>query len=170
MIRINVAQQLQQPLGVARLYKVSEEDKANGYKVEGDLKLVRTDKGILITGELNTIRILTCSRCLEAFEYHLTLTLAEEYIPTLDIVSGALLPVPDGLFTIDIKHEICLDDALNQYTLTSLPMKPLCKSDCKGLCDHCGLNLNNGDCTCSDAVDPRWAVLTGLASAVKREE
>jgi len=168
MIRINVTQQLKQPLGVTRLYRVSERDKANGYKVEGDLKLVRTDKGILITGELNTIRTLTCSRCLEVFEYHLTLSLAEEYVPTLDIMSDTSLPVSDGLFTIDNNHEICLDDALNQYTLTSIPMKPLCTPDCKGLCDHCGLNLNNEDCTCSHDVDPRWAGLAGLESIVKR--
>lgn len=168
MIKINVAQQLKQPLGVTRLYKVSEKDKANGCRVEGELKLVRTDKGILITGELNTITTLTCSRCLSVFEYPLTLSLAEEYVPTLDIVSGTLLPVPEGLFTVDNNHEICLDDALNQYTLTSLPMKPLCRPDCKGLCDHCGLNLNNGDCTCSHDIDHRWAALTGLASTVKR--
>jgi len=168
MIKINVAQQLKQPLGVTRLYKVSEKDKANGCRVEGELKLVRTDKGILITGELNTITTLTCSRCLSVFEYPLTLSLAEEYVPTLDIVSGTLLPVPEGLFTVDNNHEICLDDALNQYTLTSLPMKPLCRPDCKGLCDHCGLNLNNGDCTCSHDIDHRWAALTGLVSTVKR--
>jgi len=168
MIRINVAQQLKQPLGVTRLYKVSEKDKASGYRVEGELKLVRTDKGILITGELNTITTLTCSRCLNVFEYPLTLSLAEEYIPKLDIISDTALPVPEWLFAVDINHEICLDDALNQYTLTSLPMKPLCRPDCKGLCDHCGLNLNNGDCTCSHDIDPRWAALTGLAATVKR--
>jgi uncharacterized protein len=168
MIRINVAQQLQQLVGVTRLYKVSETNKANGYKVEGELKLTRTDKGILITGELNTAQRFTCSRCLEVFEYPLTLSLAEEFVPTMDIVSGALLPVPDDLFTVDTNHEICLDDALSQYTLTSLPMIPLCRPDCKGLCDHCGLNLNNGDCTCSHDIDPRWVVLTGLTSTVKR--
>ncbi|MFC1998815.1 DUF177 domain-containing protein [Chloroflexota bacterium] len=169
MIRINVAQQLTQPVGVTRLYKVSETDKASGYKIEGELNLVRTDKGILIIGELDTTQRLTCSRCLEIFEYPLTLSLSEEFVPTMDIISGTPVPVPEGLFTIDSSHEICVDDALNQYKLMALPMKPLCKSDCRGLCDHCGMNLNNGDCTCSHDVDPRWAVLAGLASTVKRE-
>jgi len=168
MIRINVAQQLQQPVGVTRLNKVSETDKATGYKVEGELKLTRTDKGILITGELNTAQRLTCSRCLEIFEYPLTLTLSEEFVPAMDIISGTLLPVTEGSFTIDDNHEICVNDALNQYTLMALPMKPLCKSDCRGLCDHCGMNLNNRDCTCSHEVDHRWAALAGLASTAKR--
>ena len=168
MIRINVAQQLKQPVGVTRLYEVIESDKATGYKVEGELKLTRTDKGILVTGELNTAQRLTCSRCLEIFEYPLVLTLSEEYVPTMDITSGTPLSIPEGLFTVDNNHEICVDDAVNQYTLMALPMKPLCKSNCRGLCDHCGVNLNNGDCTCSHEIDHRWAALAGLASTAKR--
>jgi uncharacterized protein len=168
MIRINVAQQLTQPVGVTKLYKVSETDKATGYKVEGALKLTRTDKGILVTGELDTAQRLTCSRCLEIFEYPLTLSLAEEFVPTMDIISGTSVPVPEGVFTVDNSHEICVDDALAQYTLMALPMKPLCKSDCRGLCDHCGVNLNNGVCTCSHDADHRWAALAGLASTTKR--
>ena len=161
-MRINVAQQLKQPVGITRLYKVSETEKATDRKVKGELKLTRTDKGILVTGELETVQSLACSRCLGTFEYPLTLALSEEYVPTLDINSGTALRVSEGVFTIDTNHEICLDDALNQYTLMSKPMKPLCKADCRGLCDQCGMNLNNGDCGCSKAVDPRWAALAGL--------
>jgi uncharacterized protein len=168
MIRLNVAQQLKQPVGVIRLYKVSETDEASGAKVEGELKLVRTDKGILVTGQLKTSRKLTCSRCLEIFEYPLTLSFSEEYVPAMDVVSGTPLPVPDGLFTVDNDHEICLDDALDQYTLMFLPMKPLCKMDCKGLCGHCGSNLNNGVCGCTDTRDVRWAALADLASALTK--
>ena len=161
-MRINVAQQLKQPVGITRLYKVSETEKTTGRKVKGELKLTRTDKGILVTGELETVQSLTCSRCLGKFDHPLTLALSEEYVPTLDINSDTALPVSEYMFTIDTNHEICLDDALNQYTLMSKPMKPLCKADCLGLCDQCGANLNNGDCGCSKAVDPRWAALAGL--------
>jgi len=161
-MRVNVAQQLKQPVGITRLYKVSETEKTTGRKVEGDLKLTRTDKGILVTGELKTVQRLTCSRCLETFDHPLMLTLSEEYVPTLDINSDTALPVSECMFTIDTNHEICLDDALNQYTLMSKPMKPLCKADCRGLCDQCGVNLNNGDCGCSKTIDPRWAAMAGL--------
>lgn len=161
-MRINVAQQLKQPVGITRLYKVSETEKTTVRKVKGELKLTRTDKGILVTGELETVQSLTCSRCLGKFDHPLTLIISEEYVPTHDINSDTALPVPEGVFTIDANHEICLDDAQNQYTLMSKPMKPLCRADCRGLCDQCGVNLNNGDCGCSKAGDPRWAALAGL--------
>jgi len=169
MIRINVAEQLRQPVGALRVYKVSETDETTGCKVEGELKLVRTDKGILVIGDLATVKKLTCSRCLEIFEYPLSLSLSEEYISTLDIATNTPLLVPEGLFTVDNNHEICVGDALSQYTLMALPMKPLCKSDCSGLCDHCGLNLNNGDCDCSHDIDLRWAALAGLVPTLERE-
>ena len=45
----------------------------------------------------------------------------------------------------------------------ALPVNPLCKTDCKGLCPQCGTNLNNGTCGCiPDEGDPRLAVLRGL--------
>jgi uncharacterized protein len=40
-----------------------------------------------------------------------------------------------------------------------IPMKPLCKEDCQGICSECGANLNAGACTCKPLVDPRWAAL-----------
>ncbi len=43
-----------------------------------------------------------------------------------------------------------------------LPMKPLCRPDCAGLCSHCGANLNSGPCDCGPSVDPRWAALEAL--------
>ncbi len=44
-----------------------------------------------------------------------------------------------------------------------LPMKPLCKKDCAGLCGRCGSDLNQGPCDCEAEVDPRWAALKGLS-------
>lgn len=45
-----------------------------------------------------------------------------------------------------------------------VPMKPLCKDDCAGLCPSCGADLNAGPCGCEEATDPRWAALAGLRS------
>ncbi|MBT3363666.1 MAG: DUF177 domain-containing protein [Chloroflexi bacterium] len=163
MIKINVAQQLKHTVGVAKQYKVSETDEALGLNIYGELNLVRTDKGILVTGKLNTLKKLACSRCLSVFDHPVSLDFLEEYVPTMDVISGTPLSTPDGLFTITNNHEICLDDALSQYEVLALPMKPLCRPDCKGLCDHCGSNLNIEDCSCSNTIDPRWAALAGLA-------
>ena len=47
--------------------------------------------------------------------------------------------------------------------LTQLPLRHLCRPDCKGLCPHCGANLNEGPCDCENTeIDPRWAILAQL--------
>jgi uncharacterized protein len=46
--------------------------------------------------------------------------------------------------------------------LLDLPLAPLCRSDCKGLCAYCGIDLNDATCECQAPIDPRWATLDGL--------
>jgi uncharacterized protein len=165
-MQINVAQQLRSPIGTVREHEVSAvmdvTGDGNSGRVEGKVDLIRTDRGILVKGKLNTTLSLTCSRCLGAFDCPLTLKIEEEYFPTVDVVSGAPLELPDepGLFTIDKNHEIDLTEAVQQYALLAVPMKPLCRRDCAGLCPVCGQNLNLGDCQCPPPeADPRWAKL-----------
>lgn len=59
-----------------------------------------------------------------------------------------------------------LEDVVREQVLLTLPGRTLCKPDCKGLCAHCGQNLNTGTCGCAESVgskDPRWSALQGLA-------
>ncbi len=59
--------------------------------------------------------------------------------------------------------EIELDDIIVSNFLMSVPVKYLCKSDCKGLCPECGINLNEYTCDCGkDAMDPRWEKLAEI--------
>jgi uncharacterized protein len=58
---------------------------------------------------------------------------------------------------------LLLEDAVREQVLLSLPDRSLCREDCKGLCLHCGANLNETSCSCGEEnVDPRWAALKGL--------
>jgi len=169
-MQINVSQQLKSPIGSKRTCEVSEPvDIAGGdSKVEGEVTLVRTDRGILAEAKLHTEVELTCSRCLTLFNCSLMLNIAEEYLPTTDVVSGASLTLPDesGGFIIDEHHILDLTEAIRQYALLAIPMKPLCRQDCAGLCPTYGHNLNQGPCHCpSQQADPRWAKLKKLASA-----
>lgn len=166
---INVSQLLQDPIGTVRSYPISEIadviGDGNGRKIEGEVSLLHTQQGILVSGELHTEVELTCSRCLSSFNYPLTLDIAEEYIPTVDIVSGVPLALPEepGSFIIDEHHVIDLSEAVRQYMLLAVPMKPLCREKCAGLCQSCGRNLNEGFCDCPpQAVDPRWSELSRL--------
>ena len=65
---------------------------------------------------------------------------------------------------------LLLEDAVREQVLLSLPDRSLCREDCKGLCAHCGGNLNETACNCeSTVVDPRWAALQGFGTDAKSE-
>ncbi|MFC2010845.1 DUF177 domain-containing protein [Chloroflexota bacterium] len=167
MLQINVSQQLKSPIGSIRDYGVSEiVDIADSSSlVQGDIRLMRTDRSILAKGKLRTEIERTCSRCLDLFNCPLTLNIEEEYFPITDMFTGALLPLPDepGCFTITENNILDLTEAIRQYALLTTPMKPLCREDCAGLCSTCGGNLNQAPCNCpTEPVDSRWSKLSKL--------
>lgn len=169
-MEINVSQLLKEPIGSSRKYKIDEaldiaEDKRDS-AVSGEISLLKTQRGILVRTGLHTELELTCSRCLSAFRYPLDISFEEEYIQTIDVKSGLPLEPPGeplGSFTIDAHHIIDLREAVRQYALLLIPMKPLCREECAGLCRECGRNLNQGPCGCPvRTVDPRWSKLMNL--------
>ncbi len=134
-----------------------------GNPVLGEVKLIRTQRGVLVLGVFHTEVELECSRCLTDFRFPLKVNFEEEFLPVIDILSGLPVPPPDepGTFMIDDHHIIDLDEAIRQYVLMAVPMKPLCREACAGMCPQCGYNLNQGACNCPPViVDPRWAKLS----------
>ena len=154
VMQINVAQQLKGAIGSERDYEVNGVIDVIGdgkaVPVRGKVSLTRTDRAILVKGVLDSEVELTCSRCLSLFNCPLILNIEEEFFPTTDVNSGASLPLPDepDHFTIDEQHVLDLTEALRQCSLLAIPMKPLCREDCAGLCPSCGHNLNQGPCNC----------------------
>ena len=67
------------------------------------------------------------------------------------------------------KDGLLLEDVVREQVLLSLPGRTLCQQSCKGLCVHCGQNLNAGTCDCeqTEDIDPRWKALEGLAASIK---
>lgn len=165
MAEINVAQLLKSVIGTTREYDIEETEKIGegSSMVRGRVNMLRTNRGILVTGRFNTDIDLTCARCLSRFRQPLQLDIEEEYFPTIDIASGAPAEVPDdepGAFTIDGNNILDLGEAIRQYSLLAVPMKPLCREDCPGLCPVCGGNLNVVSCDCPRGeMDPRWSKL-----------
>jgi uncharacterized protein len=65
--------------------------------------------------------------------------------------------VPEGLTFIDISDDV------RQTAVLTIPLKVLCRDDCRGLCPKCGMNLNEQQCDCTDTVaDSRWDTLRSL--------
>jgi len=131
---------------------------------------LRTDRGLLVTASLLVTVQQVCSRCLEGLISTERVEFQEEYVPTVDVITGAFLPPPEDpdTFRIDAHHILDIKEAVRQYLLTVKPIQPLCRPDCAGLCPYCGHNLNTGPCHCPKAVaDERWSVLQGIAAQLR---
>ncbi|HYU46996.1 MAG TPA: DUF177 domain-containing protein, partial [Terriglobales bacterium] len=66
-------------------------------------------------------------------------------------------------------ESLLLEDALREQVLLALPLKMVCREDCKGLCPHCGKNLNESQCSCAERLDdPRWAALKEIRDKLQQ--
>ena len=166
-MEFNVAELLKEPVGATRRFTVAElvtlPDLEGGCWVEGGVLLLRTDKGVLAQCALETAAECQCSRCLAPYRQPLRLAIEEEFFPVVDS-GGALVPASDGeAFTLDEHHVLRLEEALRQYLLMSLPMRPLCQEGCLGICPRCGIDRNRQTCRCSDSpADSHWSPLLQL--------
>lgn len=171
-MRYNVSQLLKDHIGATRQYQLHEDiaDLDPALKpltaLNGNVELIRTNDGILVRADLHTSLELACSRCLTSFSLPVRFKIAEEFYPTIDIITGARLPQPEDADTatqIDAHHLLDLTEIVRQDLTLALPLVPLCRNNCKGLCPNCGKNWNEGDCDCEDQeLDPRFAVLKQL--------
>ena len=168
-MQYNVAQLLKEPIGATRSYQV--EQRFTGVPgitdmVRGQLHMLRTHQGILVNAKLDIESTLICSRCIGAITRPSTLFIEEECFPTIDLHTGRNLSPPaeeEGALRIDASHFLDLNEVLRQYVIADGPMKPLCRPDCLGLCQHCGINLNQARCECEAGQrDQRWAALAAL--------
>jgi uncharacterized protein len=58
---------------------------------------------------------------------------------------------------------LLLEDVLREQVLLALPLKAICREDCKGFCPHCGRNLNQEQCNCTEPLDDlRWSALKDI--------
>jgi len=118
-----------------------------------------------IVGTVRTTLEMPCGRCLEAFIMPVDQAFDLRYQPhAKNTGEGEREIEEDDLTTAFYENdEIDLGQLMREQFYLALPMKPLCREDCQGLCPVCGTNLNNGTCTCTrDWEDPRFAALKKL--------
>jgi uncharacterized protein len=118
-----------------------------------------------LAGRLETTLELPCSRCLEPFRWPIDSTFDLRYQPhAANTGEGEVEVEEDDLTTAFYENEqIDLGQLMREQFYLALPMKPLCRPDCKGMCPSCGANLNQGACGCKvEWEDPRLAVLKTL--------
>ena len=115
-----------------------------------------------LIGSVKTTLELTCSRCLEPFRWPVDAQFDLRYQPHAHNTGEVEREIEeDDLSTAFYEEEeIDLGQLMREQFYLSLPMKPLCREDCQGLCLVCGTNLNRGICSCKrDWEDPRLAAL-----------
>ena len=118
-----------------------------------------------LDGHLRTELELPCSRCLEPYRLAVDADFDQRYFP-----ASAASTDPDREVQEDdletsyySDDQIDLGELMREQFYLALPMKPLCRDDCRGLCPQCGTNLNTGTCDCSPVwEDPRLAALKAI--------
>lgn len=140
-----------------------------------DLWLEGNPDGVRAKGTVTGSVCMECTRCLEPCRQHLDIEVDEFYRrPGMGALSadGRLLKAggdvqEEDAYVIE-EGVIDLNLLLNDAVMLSLPIKRLCREDCRGLCQVCGRNLNEGECGCVvEDIDPRLEVLRTL---LDREE
>ncbi|HEU4402148.1 MAG TPA: DUF177 domain-containing protein [Candidatus Polarisedimenticolia bacterium] len=141
-------------------------DKALLQRVRITGELFRDDGDVSFTGDIGTVATLSCSRCLEPYALPLDLHFDLLYTTDLETIGEGESRVNEDQITLThyAGERIDLGELLREQIYLGLPLKPLCRTECRGLCSRCGTNLNETTCTCREerAEDPRLLVLKKL--------
>ena len=142
--------------------------------LEGGRLRCRLDRGddqsIHVRGRLSARVELQCGRCLEDFAFAMDQELDLFYLPHRadeedEEEDEVELADRDMVVAYYQGDRLDLGDVVREQCFLSLPLKPLCREDCRGRCPSCGRNRNLESCACpapEEAVDPRLAVLKKL--------
>jgi uncharacterized protein len=175
-IQYNVSTLLREQVGSTREYEIDtkvllDQETPAHQHVTGTAKFLRTNDGLLVSTHLQGAQADTCSRCLRAVDVLVDVDFEEQFYATVDPETGARLPEPEDAeaFRISPQHLLDLEEAVRQSWSVALPMQPLCRLDCKGLCPRCGQDLNEGPCGCGPELDDRWSALRKLATEKTQE-
>ena len=121
---------------------------------------------VMVDGSVAGDLEVTCCRCAKGFPQHVEKIFSSEYWPDPTVNQDgeeAELTYDDldiGFYRDD---QVDLSAVVTEQILLEIPMKPVCRESCKGLCDQCGADLNEHSCDCHKTqADPRLAVLAQL--------
>jgi uncharacterized protein len=165
---VNVASLLGEPAGSHRDVEVDGvvldlgDDLRQAAPLRLRARVGRTNRGVIVAGQVSTSLGDTCSRCLVPLEIPVDVAIEEEVLPSVDLQSGTVVDTseePEALRLSD-HHELDLESLAREAVQLAAPIAPLCRPDCKGLCGECGADLNAGPHDHGDApIDPRLAKL-----------
>jgi uncharacterized protein len=166
-MKFNVSSLLKEPTGAVREFQIDEDVRIEGepVRLRGTVRFDRTPEGVLVRAQLSGEAPAECSRCLKPLVSPVYVSFGEQYLPTIDIVTGARVEPAEGeedAYRIDQRHMLDLSEPIAQYWSMALPMAPVCSEDCAGLCQECGADRTTGHSCGGEPVDARWSKLRNL--------
>lgn len=146
--------------------KAETEEKTELALADGELvfrgEMENKDRVITITGEVACVLRGSCDRCGEDVTTTITCDF-EESFSNLEEKADDEAEREEEMIHFFEGDVIDLLPYVEQAIFLDMPMKTLCREDCKGLCPECGINLNENECSCDKSpIDPRFAVLADL--------
>ena len=127
--------------------------------------ITRTGNGHLLQGQLDYQQTLTCQRCLVDSPARVNASLELLLVPEADEPLEGEYELEEEDLDIHYVADDILDTEplLFELLYLNVPMRPLCREACAGLCPECGVDRNQDTCECLEpAIDPRWSVLRDL--------
>lgn len=137
--------------------------------VKGSFQIKKLGQQIVVQGSINAEVGMTCARCLKDFTREISEKVDIELRPVIDLEKDAQ---ERALGPDDLNIEFFRGDVLDighfagEQISLSIPMKPLCREDCGGICPECGKDRSQAACGCEPDTDPRWSVLKDLKNRI----
>lgn len=171
----NVASLLTAREGAVRLASIEDgeilTDRHHFTEINGPVRLLRTDRTVLVSASVSAMVADTCGRCLSPAKLKIDTEFDEEFLPAnRDLMGDRPLPREaefDPVLVIDSRNMLDMTEALAQSLSVAVPLAPLCRQDCIGLCFRCFADRNITPCSCDEnPIDPRWQSLAELGALV----
>lgn len=134
-----------------------------GSELQIDLRLESLVDGIHVGGPVSGRLVLECRRCLQAVGEDFTVTVDE-----MCLYPGEAPSEVEDVYVLE-GEDLNLEPIVRDAVVLALPLNPVCRQDCKGLCATCGADRNEVDCGHDGRVDIRWGPLVQLREGMERE-
>lgn len=122
----------------------------------GIITASRNSDGVLTIGKFNATTSANCGRCLDPTKQSLNIEFSEQFTLPNHADKDTELMLPHN-------GKIDFGPILREYLLLEMPINPICRPDCQGLCPNCGINRSEESCDCKiDEINPQFSALKSL--------
>ena len=156
------------PDGSLQLESPVQSTVPDGAEAVADVWLDAFAGGVMVSGTVRAPWTGLCRRCAVVVGGELAVPVRERFVVRTRGPAAHLdprgAPEDDDAYPI-VDDQLDLGPLVREAIVLELPLAPLCRADCGGLCPSCGTDRNEEECDCLAPADPRWAILSLLGSA-----